>query len=56
MDRSDVFSFRTNWNNYIKQYNLPVIKRTTIFKEHLYGCFCDREYVIENFIELTEAI
>ena len=28
--------------NYIKWYNLCVIKRRAIFKEHPYGCFCNQ--------------
>ena len=48
-----LLTLRTPWKNYIKLHNLSVIKRTTIFKEHLDGCFCVWKSVIKNFRELT---
>ena len=31
---------------------MSVIKRTNIFKDYLYGCFCKQKSVIKNFREL----
>ena len=41
MDKLDILSWRTSLKKYVKEYNLPVIKRAAIFKEHLYDCFCE---------------
>ena len=41
IDSLDIQSLGTSLKNHIKQFNLSVIKRTAIIKEHLYGCFCE---------------
>ena len=38
---SGILSLGNPYKNYIKYYNLSVIGRSTIRKEHLYGNFCE---------------
>ena len=46
MDNLDISSSVNPEKDYIRRYNLYVIKHIAIFKEYLYGCFWESVSVI----------
>ena len=47
MDTLKILSLGTPWKNYIEWCNLCFMKHTAIFKEHVYGGFCEWKPVIK---------